>query len=106
MKYEFKGTKGEWTVRPSRKGRKIFIDSDNWLGMFKTYAKIKTIEGFTECPESFENANLIAAAPEMLKALITIYEGRTCDDLSKRLSDTDMGRIAQQAIHKALNINI
>lgn len=79
---EFKGTKGEWVV-----DRHPEIDSSK-----RAVYRISTEE--TPTKEQLKaNAQLIAAAPEMLKALQLILSNS---------NDHAMIRVASKAINKAL----
>ena len=94
---EFKGTKGEWTVKRER-GYDIDVTNRDgdicWLGLSDFIDETK-----------LANAKLIAAAPDLLEELVTLLSnidemGNTGEDmmeLRNYLSD------ARKAINKALN---
>ena len=91
---EFKGTKGEWEVKQD--SFKVWIESPLW-SVSEVYTK-DTQE------EQVANAQLIAAAPELLEALQDILELCDLEDYHGRLVVKDNKKQkARQAINKALN---
>lgn len=73
MEYTFKGTPGNWFIVPYRKDVCEFaIESD--VDDFATDGRICShkfwSEGFR--PEAMANAHLIAAAPDLLEALVDL----------------------------------
>ena len=87
---EFKGTKGEWEV--SKESSEMVL-TDN--GAYRPNSMLK----YSATKEVlFANAKLIAAAPELLKAL------QTCLRRIKNESHEPFAILeAQEAINKALN---
>lgn len=91
---EFKGTKGEWKVE----GLDIIdytpvsITCDNKL-IAEVYNCVDSFKPHTE--ESKANAQLIASAPDLLKALIEVTRESDCPPYIQAM--------AQQAINKAIN---
>lgn len=103
---EFKGTKGEWKLNrqySDEHGKILFItivDEDN-----KIVAEAKGHEVVNA--ECMANAQLIAAAPEMLKALQTIAEyWKTPQKGNLSLNDhvEHSLKLAEEAINKALGL--
>ena len=97
---EFKGTKGEWTVKRKR-GYDIDITNRDgdicWLGLSEFIDETK-----------LANAKLIAAAPDLLDALVFLkqeYEQLVdcgdCGNWNPRQDNSIV--LAEQAINKALN---
>ena len=97
---EFKGTKGEWTVKRER-GYDIDITNRDgdicWLGLSEFIDETK-----------LANAKLIAAAPDLLDALVFLkqeYEQLVdcgdCGNWNPRQDNSIV--LAEQAINKALN---
>ncbi len=95
----WKGTKGGWSVGKTKhsnkefKGGHIYVDAKTHNQMievnFSPYSQI----------EALANAKLIAAAPDMLKALIEIYNDLdSCIYLTPKVLNN-----AKKAINKALN---
>ncbi|WP_205954181.1 hypothetical protein [Pantoea stewartii] len=108
---EFKGTKGPWQV-----GRET-IDGDiriiNPDGAMVAMTEVKTGDGYLWSPSTVaENANLIAAAPELLEALQLIIKdlrirakvSGDIDDDGTVVLDIGSGALmkANDAISKAL----
>lgn len=81
-------TPGPWAV--SRVGSSVYAPDDNPIANISKFAKTEE--------ERAANARLIAAAPEMLEALIKIRE--IADDFYNKEMDP-IFRLAEIAIHKA-----
>lgn len=98
---EFKGTKGEWKILPTYESRK-------WVNVTSEKGVIARVF-YGEAPpvvykeEAEANAKLIAAAPDLLEALIEINKLAQCsDDRFANYSDS-INIITEKAIEKALN---
>jgi|694.fasta_scaffold140333_8 hypothetical protein len=113
-------TQGEWEVtdpkglygygivsksgKRDKQGKRLRIASchfenewhDNVLGNGRTMDEVRISKD-----ESLANAKLIASAPDLLQALITIVQG--CNDDNGFSSLAAIEAIAQQAINKATN---
>jgi hypothetical protein len=103
-KYEFKGTKGEWTL-----GDENNYSCEVCIG--ETVASLVRDTKMSERyiisrEEMLSNAHLIAAAPELLQACIHMVEyddrGRALGE--PRISETWYNEM-KRAINKALNLN-
>lgn len=71
---EFKGTPGPWGAGCADFHNDIIIFNDD--GSHVATAESKTGDGYEWSPETVQdNANLIAAAPKLLKALMDITAG-------------------------------
>jgi len=91
---EFKGTQGEWeAVFPEKSNGYWYVNSPN-----------NDIGGVATCynilkDEAVEfNAKLIASAPDLLRALQSVYSGMTAENYSEKQFDD-----VEKAINKALN---
>lgn len=102
---ETKHTKGEWNFKLSKKGNKFIITGFNWVNFCKIYAHA---EGKYK-QEALANAKLIAAAPDLLEALIELTElekNKTNNKVGSPISSViknkrlEWGK-AEQAIKKA-----
>ena len=96
---EFKGTKGEWKVNLCDDTRSII--STNEKSLVDVWYALS--DNFPSRDEGKANAKLIAAAPELLKALmlmIKTYEGFNGAGNANKSSSIYK---AQQVINKALN---
>jgi hypothetical protein len=106
MSKEFKGTKGEWELKPNQCYNEI-VSKNNTYKKNSTIFRVSTIihkvshEGeISTCNFSEEdnaNAKLIAATPDLLEALQDLL--RYCED-NDVLANTDL---AKSAISKALD---
>lgn len=111
--YIFKGTPGPWTLQPSetKAERKFYYILANtsgnpgaewgqWVAESKYASLFKgTIE------EALANAHLIAAAPDLLEALVfcqSVIKAQGMFDRSEQMAYDK----AESAIQKALNISI
>ena len=90
-------TQGEWEYfdRPNNTSQRyILTDRDTLI------CELPKITAFHSTQEELQaNAKLIAAAPDLLQALITIVQG--CNDDNGFSSLAAIEAIAQQAINKA-----
>lgn len=102
MKYEFKGTKGEWFAVQYANYISIQPEDD-----YITYddKPVKDLLNLEDCNEAIENGNLIVAAPDLLRACIDakeliewLYEGNKLDYSSY----TNHSQQLKLAIEKAL----
>lgn len=95
---EFKGTKGEWFAARDANG----------LGIFTEREKICTLFEHRHSGEEVDaNASLIVAAPELLKALLSITEYWNTpqeSNLSLNYHIEHSLRLAKKAINKALGL--
>ena len=95
----FKGTQGTWTAKPNSAFYQVNNDCDYNNGSKSMSISVglnlidDEIEGLSLTEENEANAKLIAASPELLKALELIMS------LS---NDPEIIRIAHKAIEKAL----
>lgn len=91
---DFKGTKGNWQV--VKGSDSIWIESEIW-----SIADINKKDTFEE---QLSNAKLIAAAPDLLKALQFILESKSNMKHYLNFDDSLMEAIeqAEKAIEKAL----
>jgi len=98
-----KHTKGEWRIDdmplPSRKTVEI-KHCGEVICSLKHRQRVKhyTLDGL---PEMKANAKLIAAAPELLRALNTISEAFWTDGETEEEKISDLQNIATEAIKKA-----
>ena len=79
---EFKGTKGEWTFNKSKKGNHYYINALDWDQFAKV---VRRVEGVKD-NQAKSNAKLIAAAPELLKALQMVTKA-----FDNKLIDSTLG---------------
>jgi hypothetical protein len=91
-----KHTQGKWN---------LFIQDDNGFGITNGDSVI-AIAGEGDLPENEANANLIAAAPELIEALQSINDLEVDFGFSDRQAQLQdwarkVGRIAREAIAKA-----
>lgn len=88
---EFRGTKGEWVFdEPSCKIR----HKGSFIEIADTY------KSYCEYGENTANANLIAAAPELLDHLVKVTE--YLDDVAVYEDAQELINAARAAIYKAL----
>lgn len=98
---EFKGTKGEWSSSYDN-------DSGNEGDCFHEFHSISSSHGYIGQIEREEDANLIAAAPELLEALkrmtneYVFTRGQLNGDTEEELADVLCIKNARAAIAKAL----
>lgn len=121
MKYEFKGTKGNWImpyndavetqdglVCKDEQGnewvhRSVYISDQN--GNIITDVKQMTIGGWEKNHAKYAaNARLICAAPDLLNELCKILQSIDGGGNVVTFGDHDINNI-RTTIHKALNIN-
>jgi hypothetical protein len=98
---EFKGTKGEWNVRDNFRKPSILNESNQVLAMLSIncFDDKDGLHKYYSHNKMMANAKLIAAAPELLKALIKSVESmKLADEVEFR----DEIKQAEQAINKAL----
>jgi hypothetical protein len=101
MKNEFKGTQGEWVADFVNRLESKIETKTHRIAEVKHYSnKIHVIKKEPTLEEGQANAKLIAAAPEMLKALQELLNVDEIDVHSKYKAE----RNAQQAINKALKL--
>ena len=107
---EFKGTKGEWKVFEEFRNVKILNESNN--AMFQSdidcFDNEDNLHKYYSHNKILANAKLIASAPELLEALITLkkhYEELIdcgdCGNWNPREEDVVIN--SNKAINKALN---
>lgn len=102
---EFKGTKGDWTT--NFRGSNTDVHSEGKIiacaYQLNNYEK-DALGNSIDCDIAIANAKLIAAAPEMLKALIKLIDpltGMVYDSIANNMDDGDC-EIIEKAINKAL----
>jgi len=97
---EFKGTKGEWKVTKSNTHEsKVATDKYRIAGVKHYYKQINHVLLEPSKEEGQANAQLIASAPELLKAL----QFFTANFTPQKAWMEDEFRKAEKAINKALN---
>lgn len=100
---EFKGTKGEWIAENRGNKYMLYIHNENGLRVCEVKS-FDTSDVYTDptTKEADANAKLIAAAPELLKALQSMV-----GLFDRNLPAESMGSIkclkAREVINKALN---
>lgn len=99
---EFKGTKEPWRQGGKGEESRVFMGNHLFLeGVWDLEGKFKTDSEIIE--ETNANAQLIAAAPELLEACIEVvkgYEGDGMENMQAR--DEVFYKICKEAINKAL----
>lgn len=99
---EFKGTPGPWSIGYYGDGDGIFI-AGTYGGPDPTY--ICSVRPDLRSSQSESNANLIAAAPDLLEALqdmVALVKSRAYPQPDKPLSDWGCAEAAEQIIKQAL----
>jgi len=91
----WKGTKGEWRIEKGKEN-----NGRGKLSITTNENNICTIWAAVDDSETIPNAKLIAAAPELLKAL-QIYVGQI-ERSPNKFSWLEKRRIAEKSIEKAL----
>lgn len=97
---EFKGTKGEWTAFKSKKSNGfVYVDSEE-----TSFGGVATC--YNGLDNAIQNAKLIAAAPELLKALSDIVNNidgwLETNKPASALESQILHKNAKKAIEKAL----
>ena len=96
---EFKGTKGEWKVGNSDTHNYIYNNASD--DPFRNFTIANCDNDGIQKKEAKENAKLIAAAPELLKALQGII-GQVHNEHCSEYMDEYLIK-SEEAINKALN---
>jgi len=103
---EFKGTKGEWKVTKSNTHEsKVATDKYRIAGVKHYYKQINHVLLEPSKEEGQANAQLIAAAPELLEALIIAKKALDAELKKGGILGITNGEYnaIEQAINKALN---
>lgn len=107
MKYEFKGTKGDWSVDGFDLTSVIVsVNEVGWKHLCR--CNYGYVEPESHFEENTANAHLIAAAPDLLDACIEALD--LLDNLNKHGEPINYNEyshyhdVLSSAIHKALNI--